>query len=118
MNDSAMQLMARERREQFLSSARDGASDIDGRPLLRTGLGLASGLVWAIVITTTVLVINMRESMPGIAQSATQASAAESTPRTSTANGHEKLARSSDSREGRGTTLASDVKRAITEIRR
>ena len=118
MNDSATQLMARERREQFLSSARDGASGIDAPPLMRTALGLASGLVWAIVITTIVLVINMRGSMPGIDQPAMQASAAESTVRTTRGDEQEKLAKSSDFREGRAMSLASDAKRTIDKVER
>lgn len=118
MNDSAMHLMARERREQFLSGARGGASDIDARPLLRTVLGLASGLVWAILITTIALVIGTRGAMPGIAQPATQASAAENTERTSTGNGQEKLAKSWDFREGRAISLVSDAKPAINNAER
>jgi hypothetical protein len=115
MNDSATQLMARERREQFLSSSRDGRSDIDTRPLLRTVLGLASGLAWAILITTTVLVINVRGSIPGMVEPATQAGATESTVRTGPGSGQEKLAKRS---EGRAMSLASDAKRTINEVER
>jgi len=134
MNDSAMQLMARERREQIVSTARhtamsagfssdrarsdDDLGRIEGRSLFRTVLGLGFALAWAIMIVAIALVMNVPGSLSKIAKFVTLASAPAMTAETHPTDGQEKVSTNSEIRDGRKIALASDVKSATSEVGR
>jgi hypothetical protein len=134
MNDSAMQLMARERCEQLLATARGRAitaasrsdcalsdhelSRVEARSPARTVLGLRLALVWALVIATAAFVVNVHDGISKIAQSPPTANASEITLRTRSGNGQENVSLNRDIPDGRGMTLTTDAERGAGEVGR